>query len=346
MLSTALILFGAGVFSHQAYFRHGEHHFYATRYIQGFLVTFVASVVGLINYSNVDIGPAVTTVSLLSSAWLAGVYVSLLVYRCFFHALHKFPGPTNARFASLWFTTQLGNLDGHLRLHDWHQKHGKYLRIGPNMLSITDPAVMQPAFAAGTKVIKADWYDLTHPRTSMQTTRSKSVHDRRRRIWAPAFSDKALREYEIVVSAWNTKLVDRFGKFDGQPVDVSTWFNLYSFDIMGRLAFGKDYGMVDAGVRHWALDLLAEGMKLAGLRIPVWFARIMTSIPALTRGYWKSFEFCQEELAWRVKNDKTSSNDITGWLLKAYADEKHPENDLMLVGTYYWWRQRSIVILQ
>lgn len=43
--------------------------------------------------------------------------------------------------------------------------------------------------------------------------------------------------------------------------------------------------------------------------------------------------FCTSELKWRVENDgKVTGKDITGWLLKAYANEKHPEADLMLQG--------------
>jgi len=34
---------------------------------------------------------------------------------------------------------------------------------------------------------------------------------------------------------------------------MTTWFNLYSFDVMGRLAFGKEYHMIENGKRHWAL---------------------------------------------------------------------------------------------
>jgi tryprostatin B 6-hydroxylase len=336
MAFATLLLFAAGIASHAAYFRRGEHHLHAIRYIQTFVVVYAASVIGPVNYTGQEPSAAFVTTTLLSSAWLAGVYSSLLIYRAFFHPLSKFPAPSmNARLGSLWLTTHFRGLDGYQKLQEMHENFGRYVRVGPNTLSITDPEIMQPAFGAGSKCIKADWYDVSTPRTSMHTSRSKQVHDRRRRVWAPAFSDKALREYESVVSGFNKQLLEKFGKLEGQAVNVSTWFNLYSFDIMGRLAFGKEYGMVEAGERHWALDLLVEGMELTGFRIPVWLSRVMMAIPGLTAGYWKFIKFCQDELKWRVENEKSSGKDISGWLLKAYAGEEHPERDPMLVGKYH-----------
>lgn len=104
----------------------------------------------------------------------------------------------------------------------------------------------------------------------MHTTRSKALHDRRRRVWAPAFSDKALREYEIKVDFYNKKLVDRLRQFGGGTVNASKWFNLYSFDVMGQLSFGKDYGQLESGHLHEAIGMLNESMEATPPRVPVW----------------------------------------------------------------------------
>lgn len=306
---------------------------YPLTYLQLFTLACITGVFGLVNFGEASISRAISTMAVLSISWLAGVYSSLLTYRFFFHPLKNFPGPIQARIGQLWFSTKLVNEDGYYRLEALHKKYGRYVRIGANTLSITDPDIMQPAFSAGAKVIKGDWYDGSFPHHSMHTTRDKGLHDRRRRVWAPAFSDKALREYESVVQEFNDKLLQRIEEFKGGVVNVTTWFNLYSFDVMGRLAFGKDYGMVESGKRHWALDLLTEGMEISAFKIPTWVFRILVSVPGLAAGYHKFLNFCATELKARVQNaDKIDGNDITGWLLKAYAGEKHPENDPMLQG--------------
>ena len=41
------------------------------------------------------------------------------------------------------------------------------------------------------------------------------MHDRRRRIWIPAFSDKALRGYENRVKKYNDLLVQQISAFSG-----------------------------------------------------------------------------------------------------------------------------------
>ncbi|KAF7197855.1 Cytochrome P450 monooxygenase [Pseudocercospora fuligena] len=274
----ALLAVAAGIASHVFYFRIGEHHMYGVRYAQALLATCIGSTIYLTNAVGYSLPSAARTVGALAVCWLVGVYSSLIVYRLFLHPLRKFPGPFGARFGMLWFTTQLGKLDGYYQIHEFHKKYGK------------------------------------------------------RRVWAPAFSDKALREYEPTVQEFNDKLVSRIGENQGKPMNMADWFALYGFDVMGRLAFGKDYHMLDNGKRHWAIDLMTEGMLLSGFRIPTWMFRVLLDIPGLAAGYHKFLKFCADEVKWRVENAEKSGKDITGWLLKAYTNEKHPEADPMLQG--------------
>ena len=36
----------------------------------------------------------------------------------------------------------------------------------------------------------------------------------------------------------------------GKPMNIAKWFNFYSFDVMGDLAFGKSYKMLKSGEEH------------------------------------------------------------------------------------------------
>jgi cytochrome P450 len=154
-------------------------------------------------------------------------------------------------------------MDGHLKNEELHHHYGHYVRIGPNVLSITDPRVLDAAFQKHPWR-KAEWYDNSRPHDSMHTTRDRGMHDRRRRFWAPAFSDRALREYEQSVKHFNHKLVERIAQFHGGPVNASKWVNLYAFDVMGRLAFGKDYGTLEASTIYTAeADVFQECLTLA-----------------------------------------------------------------------------------
>lgn len=216
-------------------------------YVQLFTLACAVGTICLVNFAGATIVDAISTVAGLAASWLVGVYGSLITYRLFFHPLNKFPGPWQARISDLWLSTKMGKLQGYYVINDLHKKYGRFVRVGSNTLSITDPRLMEPAYGSHAKAVKGDWYDGSDPHHSMHTTRDKGLHDRRRRVWAPAFSDKALREYEVTVQEFNDKLVNRIGGLKGEPVNMTTWFNLYSFDVMGRLAFGKDYGMIESG---------------------------------------------------------------------------------------------------
>lgn len=73
-------------------------------------------------------------------------------------------------------------------------------------------------------------------------------------------------------------------------------------------------------------------MENAGFRLPTWVFRLLLTIPGAAHGYYKFLKFCADELKWRVQNGKSVDKDIIGWLLKAYSNEKRPEDDSMLQG--------------
>ncbi|KAK5170690.1 uncharacterized protein LTR77_005280 [Saxophila tyrrhenica] len=324
----------AGVLSHVLYFHRGEHHMWAPTYIQLFSVSLVGSIVALTKLSNWPLSAAITTTSATFGSFFFGAFASLLVYRIFLNPLNKFPGPWQGRITQMWMAMHTKNMDLYLKNEALHKKYGKYVRVGPNVLSISDPDVYDAAFGKHVWA-KAEWYDGSKPFDSMHTVRDKAIHDRRRRIWAPAFSDKALREYETKVKSYNDKLVERLRQFGGGTVNASKWFNLYSFDVMGQLAFGKDYKMMDTGELHWALILLNEGMEAVPERMPVWLFRVLLAIPFAAGGLFKFLKFCRDELEWRV-NNKVEGGDITGWLLKGYGSlntgYNNPADDPMFQG--------------
>ena len=328
MLALISVAAALGVLSHVAYFNRGEHHMLGNTYLGTFLLSCAASVAALVNFQSYNISTALTVTSSFAATYLLGLYTSLLIYRLFLSPLNKFPGPWQAKIAGIWLTSQLGNFDSYLFFERLHQKYGKYVRIGPNDLSISDADLHEIAFSPNTTFRKAPWYDGSRPYDSMHTTRDRPLHDRRRRIWAPAFSDKALREYEPKVKMFNDKLIQRVSEHKNGPIDMRKWFNLYSFDVMGELAFGKNYNMLDSGELHWALELLQKGMEAAPPRMPCWLFRILVSIPFAAGGLFKFLKFCHDELESRV-NRKSQGGDITGWLLKAYKDFAKPADDPM-----------------
>lgn len=214
------------------YFHHGEHHMHGPLYIQLFVAANMASAAALMHFHGANVSDAFLTVSPVAGSWLLGVLGSCFVWRAFFNPLNKIPGPWMARITSFHTSYRLGNKVSYELLTEYHAKYGPYVRIRPNDLSITDPKAVPLAYGPNTTVTKGDWYDTGAPYHSMHTARDKAAHDQRRRYWAPAFSDKALRDYESILQEFNHKLIGKLDEFHGAPVNVSKWFNLFSFDVM------------------------------------------------------------------------------------------------------------------
>lgn len=222
----------AGVATHALYFNKAEHHLYGVRYLQIALAVFLTAVAGMSRIGEKSTSEAFYIATAFESSYLAGLYASLLFYRVFLHPLNKFPGPYGARLSDFWYSTHIDakKADAHKLLEKLHAKHGDFLRIKSNTLSIVDPEGPKAIYGLGSKCTKAPWYDNDAPLTSMHTSRDRALHDRRRRVWSPAFSDKALRGYEERIYKYEDKLVQQIDAHGGQPMNVSEWFNLFSFD--------------------------------------------------------------------------------------------------------------------
>ena len=301
IILTQSLMVAAGIASHVAYFHRGEHHMYGPRYVQIFLTLYVIAIHIVILVNGDSIVHALSEVLLLAIFYLAGIYTSLLAYRVFFSPLSRFPGPIGARISNFWFSLQLKNLDAFNIVFKLHEDYGDFVRIGSNDLSIIHPKAVNAIYGSGSKCRKADWYDMTQPIVSMHMTRHQLVHDKRRRIWSTAFSDKALRGYQDRIQVYQNRLIARIASFGGQPVNVTKWFGLYSFDVMGDLAFGKSFEMLESNEEHWAIKLLNEGMKPLGYFFPTWFFRTIITIPTLMDDWWKFIGYCSQMLDKRMK---------------------------------------------
>ena len=177
------------------YFRLSEHHLYGVRYLQAAFSLFAAAVLCLVKICSFPPRATFECISIHRSACLLCLYASLLTYRLFWHPPHSFPGPFWALITSLWLCTQIENADAHKKVLALHSTYGLFVRIGSSDLSIIHLGGVQALYGQESACRKGSWYDEDWPRSSLHTTRNHDWHNQRRRIWSPAFSDKALRAY-------------------------------------------------------------------------------------------------------------------------------------------------------
>ncbi|EAW10404.1 cytochrome P450 [Aspergillus clavatus NRRL 1] len=319
------ILTIAGILSHLLYFRHGDHHLLGVTYLQLFVFAVASTTLYYQYIHDLPWSSALTTTSHIFFRYLAGLYSSLLVYRFFLHPLRRFPGPRAARLSGFWsFTPKHTN---HTTLLALHRQYGPIVRAGPAELSLILPSAVPAIYGNQSACVKDSVYDLVLPSQPLQNCRDRAEHAARRRIWSPAFSDKRLRGYEQRIRVYRQQLVDQLHHLADTPVNICKWFNLYSFDVMGDLAFGRGFDSLATGHEHWAILLLVEGMKQVGLFFPPWAAQLLLAIPGASKGWWRLLDFCSERLDQRIREGErvdaetdTYFPDISESLLAPYKE--------------------------
>ncbi|KAJ0418761.1 benzoate 4-monooxygenase cytochrome P450 [Aspergillus carlsbadensis] len=323
--------FVSGVVVHHGLFRRGEWHCSASSIILAYSTVFASALFLATLTSDLSVGIHPLTSPLVIKLHLyhfAGLYSSILIYRALFHRLRRFPGPRLARLGSLYGVVQARDLGIFRRYRRLHHKYGDIVRVGPSELSIADPEavkVVHPLHGPNAAPKKGPWYDQPYPRFSLQTTRDDHEHARLRRIWDRAFSTKALREYSPRVRHHAARLHEVIEQSirTAQPLDLAQWFNYYSFDVMGDLAFGKSFNLLAGGGDHYFVSMVHHNMRYVGhLRPLVWLFPLFTRIPVLNWDNLKFWRFVAGQISERRKNPPLSP-DVFHWILEGYGDSIH-----------------------
>ena len=162
---------------------------------------------------------------------------------------------------------------------------GRFVRLGPNLLSVNSNTALKTVYGFKSNVRKSDFYTAFWANKNafnVHNVIDKSIHARKRRVLSHAFSDhavKAMDKYiltnietacEVLIQrpgAREQKLdllqVRHIGAArtaDGwtEPVNIANWCDWLTFDIMGDLAFGKAFGMLDHPQNRFAVDLVSS----------------------------------------------------------------------------------------
>lgn len=131
----------------------------------------------------------------------------------------------------------------------------------------------------------------------------------------------ALRDYEGRVVDYTYKLLEQLSNMSGKPMNASSWFNYYSFDVMGDLAFGKSFDMLTSGKAHHIFTLFEKGMLPVGFLSPLpWIIPVISAAPFVGADFLRLAAWCAKQLDERTKID-VKVPDITSWLMKAPASE-------------------------
>ncbi|KAJ7220140.1 cytochrome P450 [Mycena pura] len=223
------------------------------------------------------------------AVYYSSLVASILAYRLSpFHPLAKYPGPLLCRVSKLWFAAIAMKGKQHLYYYDLHQRFGDVVRIGPNELSFRDVNAIVPMMGS-QGMPKGPWWDGRVPDTRdvrpLLALRDPDEHARRRRAWNRAFSTPALKDYQVLIDARISQLVDILGTKVGTSVDLSKWLGWLTLDIMNDVMFGGGGDAMEFEDRDDLSRLLinAQPMALLMSHVP-WIGVFYLWIPSLGKG--------------------------------------------------------------
>ena len=114
-------------------------------------------------------------------------------------------------------------------------------------------------------------FDHFFPYPSTETVIDKNQHAAKRRALAQPLSDQGLKELESSfldnVEKFCSSLVDASGDASNesitwsQPRDVSKLTAYLSFDSMGDICFGQNFGMMEQPDNRYLLDVISDGVQ-------------------------------------------------------------------------------------
>ncbi|KAF7319086.1 Cytochrome P450 monooxygenase [Mycena chlorophos] len=192
----------------------------------------------------------------------------LAVYLIDPYGLRRFPGPFLAKFTDAWlgYISQQGHRSE--VIHALHLKYGPCVRISPSEVSVASPEALQLVYAHGNGALKSTFYDaFVSIQRGLFNTRDRKQHTRKRKLVSHIFSQKSVLEFEPNISLYIDQLLIQWDRLfdsavkgasgsegeggwvgrDGRLwLDLLPWTNYLAFDIIGDLAFGAPFGMIEA----------------------------------------------------------------------------------------------------
>ncbi|OQD87706.1 hypothetical protein PENANT_c005G03902 [Penicillium antarcticum] len=200
--------------------------------------------------------------------WLSTYYI--YPYYVTYRSLHLVPGPFIAKFSNIWVGSSARRGQKYAAVDSAHRKYGKVVRIGFNHVSIADESALNIVYGHGNGFLKDYYYEAFVARTpGMFNVRDRAEHTRKRKIISHAFSPRSVADFEPHMAdnlrRWIVQLdriaasrpqinEEEFGRFNAMP-----WFSYLAFDIIGDLAFGSPFGMVNRGKDETQTQLVEGG---------------------------------------------------------------------------------------
>ncbi|KAL6231961.1 hypothetical protein BDW75DRAFT_247543 [Aspergillus navahoensis] len=213
------------------------------------------------------------------------------IYNLYFHPLASIPGPILARCSRIWYVYHL--LRGQLpfAVYRAHQKYGPALRIAPDELAFVGNDTWKDIYGfshgSGGEMPKDPLFYLNTAAGELSIIAAPSSrHGELRRLMSHGFSERALRAQEPIIQHYLDYFILRLRGLaeKGAEANLVDWYNFFTFDVIGDLAFAEPFDCLKNSKNHpWiddAFDVLVIGSLMRATDYyPLLKRIILTFIP-------------------------------------------------------------------
>jgi hypothetical protein len=268
------------------------------------------------------------------------------IYNVCLHPLRRYPGPK--LYAAFYFPWGFWYRSGrwHDRVLELHDHHGPVVRVAPNELSYNLPDAWEDINGRGgsrAENRRPEWFVSSKIHTIIGA--NENDQKRMKTILAPGFSHAALEGQEDIIKKHMDLFVRQMREASHggrQPLNLIEWTNYLTFDIIGDLLFGQDFGCVagDQEMRSWQQYLISNLKLLHQLAVcnRVWWFYLMLPWHDL----WKfvtQFTLYDQVVAKRVEHRLAGNEPLRKDFLHLMCKGK---SDLVSIHVADWWAWTDI----
>ncbi|KAI0158060.1 cytochrome P450 [Xylariaceae sp. FL1272] len=261
-----------------------------------------------------------------------GYLLYTAIYNVYFHPLSKFPGPKLYAASQIPITIRRVLGDEVKTFHRLHEKYGTYVRIAPGELSTINPAAGKDVYGHknASRQIPKDFkaYYMKDQRkngTEGLMTADDESHRRMRKIFSPAFSDRAIREQEPLLKKYTDLLVQKSGEYHDAhgKVDMLMFFNFATFDFIADCVFGVGLDHLEKMEYHPFLAAITATVKYSAMRRAIRSFPLMDSVfeklmpKSMIAKRLEHIKFCDDHVDARLEKKITDHPDFWTLVLQA-----------------------------
>ena len=188
------------------------------------------------------------------------------IYLFYFHPLATIPGPKSWIFSRLPFALAIRNGFLPRTIKNLHATYGPAVRVAPDEVYFADGQAWSDIFAAsGQEKFPKNptWFKKHQNGSHTLHSAPNEKHAELRRILAPSFSVRRLREQEPIIQATVGRFIAQLRRkaMEGSTINMKDWFNYLSFDIVGHLTFSQSFGCLERDSYHPWVNALQKYFK-------------------------------------------------------------------------------------